>query len=156
MALPVLVAFLLLTARRSEGATITECPAHLRRPLGDMKVAPLVTGMWQVSGAHGYQAQQAAALADMAAYAAAGLNCFDLADHVRVMTCRRATINSVLTMRAAGPLAVPSCCGSPAVWSSRGFRGSVHHIRRRRAVPKPAIFSHEVGAAAWADGGAQG
>ena len=54
---------------------------ELYRQLGDMSVAPILTGMWQVSGSHGYTAKQKAAVAEMELYAAAGLNCFDLADH---------------------------------------------------------------------------
>jgi hypothetical protein len=63
----------------AEGAL--SCPTSAYRKLGDMQVAPILTGMWQVGGGHGYTAQAKLAVGDMKSYTAAGLNCFDLADH---------------------------------------------------------------------------
>lgn len=46
----------------------------------DLNICRLLTGLWQVSGAHGTLNPQAA-LADMQAYHAAGFTTWDLADH---------------------------------------------------------------------------
>eukprot|EP01048_Picozoa_sp_COSAG05_P024752 COSAG05_NODE_5971_length_1048_cov_2.070601_1_plen_222_part_01 len=69
--------------RRGGGAGAPQATVapELYRPLGDMSVAPILTGMWQVSGSHGYTADSKAAVSEMKLYADAGLNCFDLADH---------------------------------------------------------------------------
>lgn len=56
-------------------------PSRMHRQLGDMMISPILTGMWQVSGAHGYRPDPSAAVADMATYTRAGFNTFDLADH---------------------------------------------------------------------------
>ena len=56
-------------------------PLESYRDLGDMKVAPLLTGMWQVGGGHGYQPDPQSAVEDMGRYTRAGFNTFDLADH---------------------------------------------------------------------------
>lgn len=66
----------------SAGATLLEAvPSTMHRQLGDMMVSPILTGMWQVSGGHGYRPDRSAAVADMATYTRAGFNTFDLADH---------------------------------------------------------------------------
>ena len=46
----------------------------------DLRVHPILNGMWQVSGAHG-RIDPAAALASMAEYVEAGFTTWDLADH---------------------------------------------------------------------------
>ena len=62
-------------------AALEAVPSSMHRQLGDMMVSPILTGMWQVSGAHGYRPDASAAVADMATYTRAGFNTFDLADH---------------------------------------------------------------------------
>jgi aryl-alcohol dehydrogenase-like predicted oxidoreductase len=44
-------------------------------------ICRVLTGMWQLSGGHGYRPEQAPALADMEALVRAGFTTFDLADH---------------------------------------------------------------------------
>jgi len=48
--------------------------------LGDMKICKLINGMWQVSGAHGYNPQSSDVVSSMSRYANNGLVTFDLAD----------------------------------------------------------------------------
>ena len=59
------------------GAGLSVVPPELYRELGDMRVAPLLTGMWQVGGGHGYRPEPRKVEVDMRRYAAAGLNTFD-------------------------------------------------------------------------------
>jgi aryl-alcohol dehydrogenase-like predicted oxidoreductase len=48
--------------------------------LGDMKVCKIINGMWQVSGAHGYNPKPADVVGEMSRYAELGFTSFDLAD----------------------------------------------------------------------------
>lgn len=48
--------------------------------LDGMRCCKLLNGMWQVSGAHGYQPERSAVVADMAKCANSGYTTFDLAD----------------------------------------------------------------------------
>jgi Aldo/keto reductase family len=49
--------------------------------LGDMPMCRILNGMWQLSGAHGFEPQLEKALAEMSHCADSGFTTFDLADH---------------------------------------------------------------------------
>lgn len=81
---PPLLLLLLGACRLGGGAaalSLDSVPAASYRKLGDMEISPLLTGMWQVSGSHGYRPDPSAAVAEMGLYTRAGFNTFDLADH---------------------------------------------------------------------------
>lgn len=65
-----------------ESKTTTSLGNDAYTELGDMKMCKILTGMWQVSGAHGYEPQKQSAVAEMG-------NCAgELSTIIAIITCR--------------------------------------------------------------------
>ena len=116
-------------------------PVELYRELGDMKVAPLLTGMWQVGGGHGYRPEPRKVEADMRKYAAAGLNTFDRKSVHRRPAQELSTPLTSAPLNSRGPLRLVGGLGGQLLAVGRGEDAA----RSADALP------HQMGAGAQSD-----
>jgi hypothetical protein len=146
LALPYVMVFALLlamvatsVAAEPETCDIGKVTAHLPLPesayytlKNGLVVCRVASGLWQLSGGHGYKPNQAAALKDMQALVDAGFITFDLADHYGPSEDYG---NRRQHSRARHPWLIPCC-------SSR----RLHQVFPRRHQATARNIPYEVGA----------